>query len=207
MSVKPDLITCSIKLSGLDQDYENAVERSAEESEQVRKSIASAGLRAEDLKTTSFDINAEYSYSRERTNGQEHKIFEGYHFRHVMYIEFPNDNRLFGRVLYALSHCPVEIDFSIGYTVSDIDSVKNSLLEKATADSRRKAGILAAAAGVRLGQVRQIDYSWDEMKISSTVGNGRNFAKSVSAAGEYEVDFNFNDIDVEDTVTIVWEIE
>lgn len=207
MSVKPDLITCSIKSSGLDPDYEKAVELSAEESKKVRESIASAGLDAEELRTTSFDINAEYSYISDNRSGRDHKVFNGYRYRHSMRIEFPNDNRILGRVFYALSHCPVEIDFSIGYTVSDTDSVKNSLLKKATADSRRKAEILAEAAGVKLGPVQKIDYSWDAMQIFSDIGDGQSYGATFSSSAEYDVDFNFDDIDVEDTVTIVWAIE
>lgn len=207
VSVKPDRIVCDIKLSGLDSDYEKAVKRSADESEQVRESIASAGLDSKEVKTSSFDVDTEYSYYKDKKKGIETKVLDGYRYHHFMSIEFPNDNKILGKVLFALSHCPVELVFSIGYTVSDTESVKNHLLEKATADSRRKAEILAGAAGVKLGQILQIDYSWGEMKISTGFGEMRNYAKSVSVEGGYDIDFNAGDIDIEDTVTIVWEIE
>lgn len=206
-SVKPDRIVCSIKLSGLDSDYEKAVKRSADESEQVRESIASAGLDLKDLKTSSFDVDTEYSYCKDKKRGTETTVLEGYRYRHFMSIEFPNDNKILGKVLFVLSHCPAELVFSISYTVSDTESVKNRLLEKATADSRRKAEILAGAAGVKLGQILQIDYSWREMQISAELGGMQNYAKSVCVGDGYDIDFNADDIDVEDTVTIVWEIE
>lgn len=205
LSVRPDQIKCTINLSGLDPDYEKAVQRSTEESKKVKESIESAGLDAAELKTTSFKVDAEYSYRK--SYGTEQRVFDGYRFHHSMKIEFPNDNKILGRVLYALSHCPAEIEFSIGYTVSDIDSVKNKLLEKAVADSKRKAEILAGAAGVRLGQILKIDYSWDEMRIYSTLGSWQNYEEPCSAGAAYDVDFNFDDIDAQDTVTIIWEIE
>lgn len=207
VSVKPDQIACSIKLSGLDPDYENAIKRSVEESEQVKESIESAGLDPKELKTSYFDVDTKYSYYKDEKKGTETSVFEGYRYRHNMSIEFPNDNKILGKVLFALSHCPAELIFSISYTVSDTEPVKNRLLEKATADSRRKAEILACAAGVKLGQILQIDYSWGEMRLSARLGEMQNFKLLDTVKTGYDIDFNADDIDVKDTVTIVWEIE
>lgn len=60
----------------------------------------------------------------------------------------------------ALAHCAVSPEFSIEYTVSNPEAAKNKLLGEAVKDSMSKAGVLAAAAGVTLGDIVNIDYSW-----------------------------------------------
>ena len=52
------------------------------------------------------------------------------------------------------------LEFSIEYTVSNPEAAKNKLLGEAVKDSMSKAGVLAAAAGVTLGDIVNIDYSW-----------------------------------------------
>ena len=72
---------------------------------------------------------------------------------------------LLGRVLTELTKCSLPVEFSIGHTVKDPEAVKTELLAKAVEDSRKKAEVLAAAAGLKLGRIVTIDYSWDELEI------------------------------------------
>ena len=97
-----------------------------------------------------------------------------------MKIEFASDNKKLGQVLYALAHSSLKPEFSIEYTVADVEKCKNELLHKAIEDSIQKAQVLTTAANVKLGEIQAIDYSWGE------------------------IDFEADDIDVTDTVTVGW---
>ena len=93
--------------------------------------------------------------------------FKGYKYVHRMKLEFPADNKRLGKILYALAHCSVSPEFTIEYTVADPGKSKNELLGAAVKDSQAKASVLAEAAGVNLGKIINIDYSWGEIDFVS----------------------------------------
>ncbi len=66
-------------------------------------------------------------------------------------------------VLYALAAAPVSPEFRISYFVGDPESAKNELLGKGVTDAITKAGALVKAAGVTLGEILSIDYSWGQI--------------------------------------------
>lgn len=84
-------------------------------------------------------------------------------------------------MLYALANCSVKLEFRLSYTVSDPEAVKNELLGKAVTDAKEKAGVLMA----------------DECLTAPI------------AAGDasYDMDIEPDDIEVSDTVTMIWKIE
>ena len=69
-------------------------------------------------------------------------------------------------------------------------------------------GLLAAAAGVSLGEIKSIDYSWAELEIYSEPMDGFMMAEtsSLTSSDSFDIDIEADDIDVRDTVTIEWEI-
>lgn len=76
-------------------------------------------------------------------------------------------------------------------------------------DAREKAEVLSAAAGVQLGEIQLIDYSWGEVELVSRAYEPMMLrsAKLGSVSEEsYEMDIEADDIDIEDTVTVVWTI-
>ena len=64
------------------------------------------------------------------------------------------------------------------------------------------------AAGVSLGEIKSIDYSWGEIKIFSKPLDFGSCDMLLAEAEPkaYDIDIEADDIDVQDTVTIVWEI-
>lgn len=171
-------------------------------------SLASLGFEKNAVTTLSFNIDTDYESYRDHNNDWKKRI-KGYKFTHSMKLEFPSDNALLGEVLYALAQCRAQPEFRILYTVKDVESSKNLLLAKAVEDSKGKAEVLAKAAGVELGKVLAIDYSWGEREISSEPVDRMLTAPTCLATGpaSYDIDINPDDIDVTDTVTVVWEIQ
>ena len=211
VSVKPNIIELNFNAEGLFKDYSEAVRRSAEDTASIREALSKAALNPAGLKTLNFSIDTEYeSYQDENSCWKQR--FMGYRYRHYMHIRFPNDNEILGKVLYELTQCPVNVDFNINYTVKDKEVVKNALLAKAVADSREKAAVLTEAAGVELGEIVNIDYSWGEMEIYSHSNNRMTFGGAGALMDKCEeaslsMDLEADDISVQDTVTVVWEIK
>ena len=191
ISIKPDLIRLLINLEDKRETYEETVEQSTLQLEMLRDCFAKLGFERADLKTRAWK-----------------QKFIGYKFVHAMKLEFDADNKRLGEVLYALAHAPVSPEFRINYTIKDVEAAKNKLLGKAVADSKEKACVLTEAAGVKLGDIVTIDYSWGDKEFVSEP-MVRNLAAPMmrsAKADSYNIDIEPDDISVTDTVTVVWEI-
>lgn len=207
LSVRPDTICLAIEAEGVFPDYEKTIKESADQTKVLRESLEKSGLSGKELKTKHFSIQSEYESYRDKNDNYKRR-FVGYKFEHHTEIKFPNDNEQLGRTLYELSHCPVEVEFSICYTVSNPEDVRNELLRKAVKDSRVKAEILTESAGVNLGEIKRIDYSWGELQIvSHPIDKFMAEPMLLESRASYDIDIEADDIDVDDTVTIEWEIK
>lgn len=207
LSVRPDMIRLLLDAWKVCESYEDALAQSAEQTERLKECFEKLGFARSDLKTLRFNVDAEYESYRDGNNEWKQR-FKGYRFTHGMKLEFDADNEKLGQVLYALSHTEACPEFRINYTIKDTEAAKNKLLAKAVADSAEKAKILAEAAGVVLGDIVKIDYSWSETEfVSRPVERCMMSAGNAAKADSYQMDIEPDDISVTDTVTVVWEIE
>lgn len=208
--LRPDMTRITITLEGTYPEYSEALRHSAQDTDQIKDILTVFGFERSDLKTLNFGVDTAYEGYNE--NGIYKQKFVGYKFRHQMKVEFASDNDRLGKILYALAHCPVNPEFKLSYTVKDQEAAKNELLGKAVTDAREKATVLTQAAGVRLKDIQRIDYSWGQIDfevrpMSRNMLSGDeidNLLAPLSAS--YDVDIEPDDIEVSDTVTVVWEI-
>ncbi len=210
LKVHPDRTRIVMTLTGLHRDYEKTLRRSSEDTEQLRKTLAPFGFEPADLKTLSFDIDTENESYKEKDLWK--KRFIGYKFEHVLKVEFSSDNQKLGKILYALAHSPLNPEFRIIYFAGDPEAAKNELLGRAVADAKTKAAVLTAAAGVSLKEIQSVDYSWGEINLEySPMARGKLLDLAGGgfggASGGYEMNMEPDDIEVSDTVTVIWEIE
>lgn len=203
--VKPDLIKVNIEFSNIFKKYDDCISESSNSIKELRKIIETSSLNPKDLKTIEFSVDSEYE--RYYDVDVYKKRFIGYKYMHKLYIKFPNDNELLGKLLYELSKSKNNYEFSINYTVKDMESAKNKLLKKAVEDSKIKALILAEAAQVSLGEISYIDYSWSEIEISSNPIDNLIVDKAQTFDSKIDIDIQADDIDFSDTVTVVWNIK
>ncbi len=207
LKIRPDVTRISITLSDVYEDYAETLKYSSEDTEKLKDLVSKFGFRRSDLKTLNFDVDAEYESYREKNEYKQRLV--GYRYRHSMKIEFDSDNDRLGKILYALAQSELNPEFYISYTVKDQESAKNELLGKAVADAKEKAKVLSDAAGLVLKDIQSVDYSWGE--INMTVAPMRKMMANNMVAGaaeeSYDMDIEPDDINVSDTVTVVWEIE
>ena len=207
IAVKPDMVRLVLNLEDMSKSYEETLEQSTIQVEMLKDCFEMLGFKRTDLKTLSFNVDTKYE-SYQVADKSWKSRFMGYEFKHSLKIEFDADNERLGRVLYALAHCPVQPEFRIIYTIKDVEASKNLLLEKAVVDSKAKANALTKAAGVKLGDILTIDYSWGEIEFISTPMS-RMMEPCMMVEEDtcsYKIDIEPDDIDVSDTVTIVWNI-
>ena len=205
IKVHPDMTRISITLEGLYREYGETLKHSAEDTEELKDLLEPFGFRRTDLKTLSFGVDTEYESYKEK--GEYRQRFVGYKFTHRLKVEFESDNKRLGKVLYALANCPLRPEFRLGYTVKDPEAVKNELLGKAVGDAVAKAGVLSGAAGVKLGDIQGVDYSWGEVDLEIRPMSRDLMCDCLAEpAMGYDLDIEPDDIEVKDTVTVVWEI-
>lgn len=210
IKVKPDTTRITMSLEGTYPEYGETLRKSSEDTESLKDLLAGFGFARSDLKTLNFNVETEYESYKDK--GSYKQRFVGYKFHHMMKVEFLSDNDRLGKVLYALANCPINPEFRLSYTVSDPEAAKNELLGKAVTDAKEKASVLTQAAGVTLKDIQSIDYSWGEIDFEYRPMNrmlmaDECLASPMAAEGSsYDMDIEPDDIEVSDTVTVLWEI-
>lgn len=206
VSLPPDIIQINISLEVVRDTYEETMDSSADSISILRDTLKTEGFEKEDIKTIRFNVDLEYESYKERDTWK--KRFVGYRCNHDLKIEFPSDSKRLAKILSLITRCPINPEFSIQYKIKDIEDAKNQLLEKAVEDSKKKAEILTKAAGVKLGKVVNINYSWGEINIYSEPVKYDKAILFEESTCSYEnsLDINPEDLDISDTVTVVWEI-
>lgn len=208
--IKPDTTRITVTLEGTYPEYSETLRRSSQDTEQLRDLLTGFDFERADLKTLNFNVDTEYESCKEK--GVYKQRFVGYKFSHLMKVEFPSDNDRLGRILYALANCPLNPQFRLSYTVKNQEAAKNELLAKAVTDAKEKAVVLTQAAGVPLKGIQSIDYSWGELNFEVRPMNRMLMADAcaeeakMAGGASYDMDIEPDDIEVADTVTVIWEI-
>ena len=203
----PDRMRVTATLSGVFPAYADALERSAADTEILRTALAGSGFVKEDLKTVRFDIEPEYEGYNE--DGVYRQRLTGYRYTHAVKLEFDFDNARLGEILYVLSVSPLQPEFAVAYTVKDPEAAKNALLTKAVADAKAKAEVLAAAAGVKLGDIISVNYAFADSDFEVRPMNRMMAADECAvptAAKGIDIGITPDDVTVSDAVTVIWAI-
>ena len=95
--------------------------------------------------------------------------------------------------------------------MKDQEAARNELIGRAVIDAKEKAKVLANAAGVSLKDIQSIDYSWGRIDFDVRPMRGDMLAEEedvccASAIPGYAMDIEPDDINISDTVTVIWEI-
>ena len=204
ISLKSDLIEITTSIVAKDPEYEKTINLAAEMLDSFRAALIKAGHKKEAIKTTCFRVDAEYE--RYDKDDYAKKRFIGFKCVHGLRLEFDIDMKMLGTTLEAISGCEADSDFRIKFTVKNRKEVAKKLQKSAIDDAKSKAEILADSSGVKLGVIQQIDYHWGEIFLYSStdifMDSGHCFRAPLSS-----IDVEPEDINLEDTATIVWNIE
>ena len=205
VSEKPDVIIISMEQNSQALEYEKTMEKAAADLDSIRKAVAKAGHGPAKLKTSRFGVDTNYERKRDaQGNYKDH--FKGYLCAHRLNFEFDYDIKELGKALSAFADCEAKPKFSIRFSVKDQDAMKERMLEDAVANAMSKAGVLTKAAGVKLGEILRIDYSWGELEVySQTIFDGFPKDKN-SVVLSSNIEIEPEDVEASDTVTIVWAI-
>lgn len=203
VTAKPDLIIITMVLENTDYSYSGAMQLASGAIDAIRIALVSVGYKKDDLKTSDFNINTDYE-SYKDTKGNWKQKFNGYKCVHKIKLEFDFDMQRLNKTLSAISSSGANPEFEINFSIKDKNAVSNQLLQNAVKNASEKAAVLAAAAGLSLGAIQRIDYSWGELRLYSDTKMIEPLCCALDAAPA--MDIEPEDIKVNDTVTVVWTI-
>lgn len=200
----PDLVIFRIQTSARQKEYSDAVEASNVLVNTLKGELESLGFDGKDLKTITFDTrpifeHVEVGIIAKKQERQLH-CFE---VNHDLKLEFGMDNDRINDVIKCLKGFRKDIQFDIGFSVSDTDSIKREVIMNATKNARFNAEILAEASGVKLGDLIKIEYNWHDVNFISRSDIQMRLESYYDA--NY-MEFNPDSIEISDDVLFVWQI-
>lgn len=214
LSARPDLIVLTLSVRGFDLLYPGAVDELNRRVTSLRQNLEKAGIE-QNLETTGFhvrertrwmefaDEETSASTSRRRTEVEGEEIFVGYEAHHNLKLALPIDQELVNRAFSAMGEGEGHPRVSISFDVQDREALRQRVLHAAVEDACRSAQTMARAAAIRLGTVVKVDYGALDARPARRPSR---YEVMADAAGPAP-DIIPSDIQIQEEVTVVWELE
>jgi uncharacterized protein len=151
VATSPDMATISLGVTTFGDTAAAAMATNSEELAKVMANLTAAGIEAKDIQTTGLMLNPNWSYDSSGTNG----TINGYTAMNMVNVRVRALDGL-GGVLDAAVKDGANTLNGLTFGIADPQPVNDQARKLAVADAVRKAGLLAEAAGVKLGAVQAI---------------------------------------------------
>ncbi len=197
VSAAPDWVVISFTINSEHYDYGKCMEQVAMQTESLQKDLAAVGLERDSLKTVDFEIDTHF----QKVSGRH--VFRGYKAVHHLKVEFPFEKEYLNKVLRALSRTQSQASFSVSFQIKDPEPLRHKAIAEAVKNAKIKARVLAEAAGVMVGNLVHIDYSWSEIRFHSSL----EYDTVTESMPSPSYDFTPQDVNVSESVTAVWAID
>lgn len=198
VSAAPDWVVILFDIESRQYSYADCMAQLNEKTEHLRTELQKVGLEKESLKTKQFNISTNFEWINKQN------IFKGYKADHHLSVEFTFDKEYLNKVLHVLSQTESRASFNIIFQIKDAEPFRQQALAEAVKNCRQKAEVLADAAGVKLGELQNIDYSWSEIHFEHKM----QVCESEYSLKESAAPFNIEpeDVNISDSVTAIWTI-
>jgi len=140
--------------TGVEAEADTAEKALAANTELMAKVIAGlkeAGVDAKDIQTSNISVAPRYTSPKDNTPA----VIDGYRVSNVVSI-LARDLKGLGALLDKLVSLGVNQVHGLTFEVSKAETLKDEARKEAVANARRRAELLAAAAGAEVGEVVQI---------------------------------------------------
>ncbi|PKV75263.1 SIMPL domain-containing protein [Pontibacter ramchanderi] len=203
LAVTPDIMLLSFNAMAQDKEYGLAVDGLNAKVEELRTMVETQGITRSNLKTKDFAVRKETQWNRKTEKSE----FIGYSATHRLELELPLDKTLINKLLHQIARQFDDLDFNIAFGVKDASEHQQQLLLQAIAKAKENASLIAEATGVELREILDIDYTYRELTIRSQQHDYAVYDSQVlMEASAPTPDFEPDDIDVSESVTITWRI-
>ena len=190
--VRPDMVRIDGAVQEVCPTYDEAVDRSISCVSPLRKRLMESGFDSETLRSISVSVRPHYEYEG---GDRRRQVLTGFEYIHSLRMDVGCDPGTVDRILGALSGdgCP---RFSMEYMLADPSYAEEDARRMAVSDAVCKAGQIASAAGVGLGDIVSIRYGEDGRRAVMMCD------RSVNGSGDMVPE----KLEFMDEVVIEWEI-
>lgn len=201
--VVPDVIRIDLLLVSLHDTYQDAYAQGKDNTEKLTAIMKELGLPKTLPKTIRFDIEKQTQTEYDKYHNYKGKKFLGFQLDHRVKIDISMDTVLLNSIVKLIGRELKQAEINIGYTVKDQRSAELKMLQRAVKDAKEKASIMAETCGCKLGPVKSMDYSEQEIHIYSQARQIRSSEEAICCEPE-SLDITPDDLSVSDSVTVVW---
>jgi hypothetical protein len=152
-SAAPDQATVTSGVTSEGKTAREAVDANSKAMAALLDAFKKAGIQASDLQTSGFSVQPRYAQPKEGSSEAPH--IDGYEVRNQVTARIRDLTKLGAVLDTAVSTGSNQID-GISFGVTDEAPVLDKAREAAVADAKRKAELIAKAAGVKLGRILAI---------------------------------------------------
>ena len=192
-----------LTLQSIHDTYEEAYAQAKSNTERLSQIMKEVALDVTLPKTIRLDIDKKTQNEYDKFGNFKSKKFIGFELDHKVRIDLGMDNVLLNNIIKRIGKMLKQAEISIGYTVRDPRPSQLKMLERAVKDAKEKASIMAKACDCKLGLVKEINYSVQELHVYSQARMIHG-ADEAMCCNEESLDITPEDLAVSDDVTVVW---
>ncbi len=195
VQVTPDLAHISVSVQTTAATATQAAADNATLVARVRNRVQQSGIRADDIKSISFGVWAQYDYR----NGIQPPLLTGFVANHTLELTVRDLGRI-GQTIDASVAGGATAVQGVSYDTSDRSSREAAALAAAVKDAHAKAQAMATAAGVSLGNVLSINANQQYTPYPYPIMG------AARAAGSADTQITPPNVQLSVSVTVSWAI-
>ncbi len=154
VSIKPDMAKFGVVAKSDAKTADKAAAEAAEKYRAVQNALRTAGITLEDAPTESYNVAPWWEWDP----AQGKSVLKGYTARHTIMVRVRKLENI-GRAIDAVVQVGADEVQSISFSSSHYDALRQEALALAVENARKDAGIMAKAAGGRVGQLIEVSVS------------------------------------------------
>lgn len=154
-SATPDLAIINSGVVTEGKTARDALDANTAAMAKLVEAIKAAGIEDKDIATSGFSVQPRYIYSQRNDGTQEPPRINGYEVRNTVTVKVRDLTKLGAILDKAVTEGSNQID-SLSFDIADKKKLTDDARKAALADARAKAELYAAAAGVKLGRLREL---------------------------------------------------
>jgi len=198
IDVTPDIVTVTLGVVSNGQTAAEALDANSRDMNTAIEAIKKAGIAEKDIGTTGFNVSPVYARQPDNQPDEPAKVI-GYEVSNQVTITI-RDLKASGAILDKVVGAGANRISGISFDVADAKTPADAALKNAIAESRRKAELMAEAAGVKLVRIVSINADGGARPVFAAYDGG------MMRAAKAPTPIMAGSRTVTAMATIVWEI-
>lgn len=201
LSTKPDYIHINMIMEAYDKEYGLALKKGKKQLSAISEVLSALDYDPNDLQTLDFAVSTDYIRNADN-QGRFKNEFKDYICRYKLRLGLDFDMKRCEDTLNALQKLIINPRTSIDFTVKNPRALDEQLVKLTMEDAMNKCRLLSESAHIKVGKILSIEYNNKPMEYLSTTS----YVPTLNYKTPSKKHFHPASINIEDFVTVVWQI-